>query len=351
MPRSTPRLALGCVMVMALVGCDNVRWGGVDVEIRPPDPPPSALLPPPADVDEERPPEPVETGPLLYLVERSGNQNLASLLPVAEITAEGFVALPTADETPELVARFPLERWEAGTEFLLLDRGRRAGTFVADGTARPHEESCQLRPAGAGRLELRPEALAAGVTRFLAVRKEDVGRPGLDLVPRDDPRSWSPYPGPAELRTRALAAARYTIQRAGIPWPPSIPDILRDVRGVTLPEPGEAVAASFSFGGELALGRVPPSAYGLFVVARETPGGNWTAVWSWHQMARDGKAFPNALAEGGLDPNRAPELLLEVWGEDRRWLALAGEGPEGWDLLYHDPCGDPPARGALRRWP
>jgi len=338
-----------CVILTTLPGCDNVQWGGVEVALQPPDPPPSALVAEdPSGEATEVPLLPVPTGPLLYLVERSGTGNRASLLPVAELTQEGLRPLPSPDETPDLVERFPLERWESGTEFILLDRGRRAGTLLADGTATRDERFCLARPLGSGRLELRPEAQAS--TRFLAIRKADRDHPGLRRVPGLDPGDWPAYPGQAELRTQALALARFTIQRAGVAWPPSIPEILKDQRGVTLPGGEVGLVATYVFGGELELGRVPPSGYGLFVVAAPSEGGGWTPLWIWYQMVRQGKAFPRVLAEGGLDPDRGPELLLEIFGEDRRWLALLGEDAEGWSLVYQDPCGDPPARGAARPW-
>jgi hypothetical protein len=340
-----------CVILTALPGCDNVQWGGVEFALEAPDPPPSALRATESAVDPEVSPAPLvplATGPLLYLVERQGSGNEATILPLAEFSAEGFLPLPSPDETPDMVARFPLGRWEAGTELLLLDRGRRAGTLLADGTASLDEETCQPRPLGRGRLELRPEAQSG--TRFLAVRKADLGRAGLQDVPAADLRDWPAYPSQGELRAEALTAGRFTIQRAGVPWPPSIPDILVDQRGVSLPGGETGLAATFVFGGDMALGRVPASGYGLFVLARPAEAGAWTPIWIWHQMVRDGKAFPRVLAEGGLHPDRGPELLLEVFGEDDRWLALLGEDAEGWSLLYQDPCGDPPARGAARPW-
>lgn len=338
-----------CVILTALPGCDNVQWGGVEVALQSPDPPPSALVvaDPSGDITEV-PLLPVLTGPLLYLVERSGTGTRASLLPIAEMTEGGLRALPSPDETPDLVERFPLGRWEAETEFVLLDRGRRAGTLISDGTAALDERFCQARPLGSGRLELRPDAQAS--TRFLAIRKADRWHDGLDRIPGLAPGDWPSYPAQAELRTEALALARFTIQRAGVPWPPSIPEILKDQRGVSLPGGEVGLAATYVFGGELELGRVPPSAYGLFVVARPSDTGGWTPLWIWHQMVREGKAFPRVLAEGGLNPDRAPELLLEVYGEDQRWLALVGEDADGWTLLYQDPCGDPPAPGAARPW-
>jgi hypothetical protein len=335
-----------CVILTALPGCDNVQWGGVDVVLRAPDPPPSALLPEAVEEGEVAPLLPVYTRPLLYLVERTGGQ--ATLLPIAAMDGSGFTPLPEADETPDLVERFPLDRWEAGTEFLLMDRGRRAGTLISDGTTAAHEETCQLRPIGRGSLEIRPEA--QGSTRFLAVRKADLAAAGLDALATEPVGEWPTYAGATELRNQAQAAARYTLQRAGIPWPPSIPDFTKDQRGVALADGEMGLAGSYAFGGELEIGRIPVSGYGLFVLARPSETGGWSPIWIWHQTVRQGKAFPRLVAEGGLRPNRDPELLLEVFGEDRRWLALLGEVDGEWQLLYRDPCGEDPAPGAARPW-
>ncbi len=335
-----------CVILMALSGCDNVQWGGIDVALRPPEPPPSALLPEAPAEGEEPPLLPVRTPPLLYMVERNGTA--ATLLPIAAIEGDGFAPLPRPDETPDLVERFPLERWEAGTEFLLLDRARRAGTFIADGTVRVHEETCEIRPMGAGRLELRPEAQGSG--RFLAVRKDDLVRAGLADLGMAPPGDWPTYAGATELRNQAQAVARFTLQRAGIPWPPSIPEFTKDQRGVSLAGDEVGVAGAFVFGGELEEGRVPVSGFGLFVLARPTEASGWEPIWIWHQTVRQGKAFPRLLAEGGMRPGGNPELLLEVFGEDRRWLAILGETEGEWRLLYRDPCGEDPAPGAARPW-
>ncbi len=339
-----PLFAVGLILTLA-PGCDNLHWGGVQVELRSPPAPPSALVADEEPEDEERPPEPLALGPMIYLVERSGAE--ARFVPVALWEGGEYAPIPDVGETPDLLPRFPLERWEEGTEFVLMDRGMRAGTLVSDGSVEADSTWCRARPAGRGMVELRPGAEGAQV--FLAVRKGDVG---LEAGPSSRPLVPLPHPGQGTAANRqaaALSVARFVLPRAQIPWPPSIPDILRETRSLTLEDGGEGLAASFVFGGELSVGTVAPAGYGLFALARRE-GDQWQPVWTWYQTARQGKAFPRLRAAALLRDEGEPDLLLEVLGTEARWLAVAGEREGEWGLRYQDDCGVTPASGALRGW-
>lgn len=333
-----------CVILTLVPGCDNVSWGGLDVILRPPPPPPSSLLPDTELESEERPPEPLELGPLVYLVDRSGAAG--RFLPVAEWRNGTYEALPDVGETPDLLPRFPLQRWEEGTEFVLMDRGMRAGTLISDGSVEADSTYCGIRPAGRGTVELRPGAEGGQV--FFAVRKADVESGGFS--PR--PLAVVPHPGAGTAAVRqagALSLARFIIPRADVPWPPAIPDILRDTRSFTLEDGGEALAASLVFGDDLSVGTPAVTGYGLFALGRRD-GDQWRPFWSWYQTARQGKAFPRLRAAGLLREEGEPELILEVFGTEERWLAILGEREGEWGLRYQDACGVSPATGALRGW-
>lgn len=333
------------LLTLAFVpGCDNVSWGGVDVILQPPPPPPSSLLPELEPEDEEIPPEPLELGPLVYLVDRAGATG--RFLPVAVWQGGEYEPLPDLEETPDLLPRFPLERWEAGTEFVLLDRGMRAGTLVSDGSVDADTTYCATRPVGRGTLELRPEAEGGQV--FLAVRKADVE--SSELSPRSIAMVAHPGSGDTEARRAgALSVARFIIPRAEVPWPPSIPGILQETRSFTLNDGDEAMAATWVFGGDLSVGTSAVTGYGLFALARRD-GDQWQPFWSWYQTVRQGKAFPRFRAAGLLREEGEPELLLEVFGAEARWLAILGERDGVWGLRYQDECGVAPATNALRGW-
>ena len=336
-----------CVILTALPGCDNVEWGGLEMELRAPEPPPSALVD--AEVEgesEERPPEPVELGPLVYMAEREGPR--ARLIPIAEWREGAYHPLPDEADTPDLVERFPLDRWDQGTEFVLLQRGYRAGTLIADGTAVRYEDICHVRPAGAGRIELSPDATDA--TRFLALRKADIDS---GLLPRHALRSeaLAPRIPEAQLREGALSVGRYLIPRAEIPWPPSIPDILDSQLQIGPVRGTPGLATTFVFGTDAAVGRAMQSAYAFFALAVDDAE-SWAPVWLWFQMGGDAKAVPRALAAGPVIVEDAPEIILELFGPESRGFAILGvRGENDWELLYRDDCAPAPVTGAARAWP
>lgn len=328
------------VMIIALPGCDNVAWGGIDVEFKRPAAAVAADPAPPPE-DEEDALAPLEVGPVLYLVER-GPGSEATLLPVAELRADGYVALPDPSEIPNLVERFGLDRWEAGTEFVLFHQGVRAGTLVADGSAAPDSATCQVRPRAEGRVELLPEAREART--LLALRKADL--PG--------PVASGDYPGLVDdfqIRSGTLEVARSLIPQVEAPWPPSVLEIRRHHQPFPFDEGTLGIAASFVYGDELSVGPAAPLAYGLFYLARREEG-TFRPVVSWYQRVRDsGKAFPRFLEAYDVRGVGQPDVLLEVFGEDDRWLAVLGRRGDAWEILYRDPCGAPPSPEALRTHP
>jgi len=328
------------VMIIAMSGCDNVEWAGAHVELRPP--PERAPVPERGPADPAEPVlEPLDLGPVLYLVERRGRSE-ASVIPIAELSAREYRPLPGAEDVPDVVERFPLERWDPGTEFVLLAHGARVGTLTIDGSASRDTNTCELRPASRGRLELLPEASARQT--FVAMRKEDL----------PDPLAPGGYPDiqdTPQVRAGTLNVARLLIPQVQAPWPPSIPEIRRHHAPFPLGDGSTGLAASFIYDGALEVGPAPPLAYSLFYLAREE-GGTFRPFASWYQRVREsGKAFPRLLAAHDVHGTGDPDVLLETFGEEDRWLTVLGLRDGSWGIVYQDPCGLQVPSGAIRTYP
>lgn len=326
------------VILTAATGCDNLEWGGTSVAIQPPPPPPSALEVEIEEEEEERL-DPIPLGTLLYLVEASQG-GAATLLPVAEFTPGGFESLPEPAETPDLVPRFPVDRWEEGTEFILFSQGARVGSLLSDGSSELDDRFCLARARGRGVLHLRPDAVEA--ERFLALRRDD-----LEELP--SPLAF--YPALAltdEIRNASLDAARLLIPQLNVPWPPTVLGIRRRVDAFADGEGRAALAASFVFGDNLQVGASEPTGYSLFLVSIEEEDG-FTPVTSWYRRADQGpKVVPGFLAAHDLEESGHPDLLLEFFGDEARWLGLVGRRGGASTLLYHDPCGIDPGGAGLQ---
>lgn len=327
------------LIITASAGCDNVEWGGMDIHVEPPPPSPSALEVDAEEAEEPELLEPITLSPLVYLVERTADGD-ATLLPVAQLDDGGYAPLPDPDETPDLVERFPLERWDAETEFVLFDQGVAVGRFIADGSSGLDESFCLARARGSGVLHVHPGATQR--QRFLALRRDDLP---------EAPSSLAPHPGVEvtdELRNRSLDAARTLIPRLDVPWPPSVLEIRRRMDAFTAGGSRRALAASFVFGDDLQVGTPQPTGYSLFLISAEEDD-QFRPVFSWYQEAGAGpKAFPGFLAAADLREVGEPDLLLEVFGQEARWLAVLGREGEGHRLMYQDPCGVDPVAGALQ---
>ena len=315
-----------------------MAWEGVEVELRAPPPAMGSEV----DLDDDDLDGPLELGTVLYLVEREEGSR-ATAIPIAQISGNAYHPLPAEPETPNFVERFELNRWERGSELILLADGREVGTFVTDGRSEPDHSTCLVRPRTGGYLELRLEA--SGHDRFLALERE-----GLS-----GPRRPEEMPAPFEDATfeaRAINMVERALLELEAPWPPSVPEARKEQREFTFGPRGlPALAATVVFEDELEVGAPGPLSYGLLVLGMAV-NGSYVPFMTWYQRSEEeGKALPRLVELHDLRGTNSPDLLLEVFGEAERWFALAGALGESWDLLYQDPCGVPAASGAIQSYP
>lgn len=338
---------LTLVIITALVGCDNVAFGGIQVSLRPPSTPEDAG-PDEGDMEPEEPAiEPLDLGPLLYFVQRLEGST-AVLVPVAALAEGAYEGLPDPAESPEVAERFPVARYEPGAEFTLYAQGVRAGTFVSDGTVELDTSMCLARSNAHGRIEILPEAAAQ--QRYLAVAHADaLGSSTLRATALGE---YQARVEDSPLRAAASQLAQRLIQEMDIPVPPSIPDTRRDLQPLTLATGGaRALGASFVYGDGLVVGPSTPLAYSLFFLAEEREA-RYEPVFAWyHRFDAGGKAFPRLLGAHDLMGVGAPDALFEVFGETSRWMAVLGERNGAYRLLYQDACGVPLSDGGVRTFP
>lgn len=312
------------LILIAVAGCDNVEWGGVQLAIVPP--PPSAEAP----QSELEAAERLPGGSILYYVRRDSAG--AVVVPVGATTDDGMEAIDPGADPEGFGTRFIAAFLREGSELTLFNRGRRAGTLIVDSAYVPTGNVCNRLPRATGRLEL--SGGAGQATEFLALARTQApdGR-GMPGDPEVDRRMQVLGPIMAERALRARGAQLPNWSRAGrqiFPFPTSE---ARDM----------AFTATFLVDDEMAVGN-DDEGYSLFIVyTPQAQTGYDTAYVSYRSYPQTGKAAPRAIDFLDWDRDGSPEVLLEVFGTTDRWFEAVGRTDAGWDMILQDRCGTPAA--------
>ena len=316
-------LAIAVILTVA-TGCDNVAWGGIDVELKPP--PESQRVP---DVVEEVVDDagPVNVnGPLLLAGVRDDAR--ADFVLMGELLDDGLHPFP--DPTfPEDADRLAAAT-AVGSDWVLFSEGVRVGRMTVDATA-PAPAYCGGRTQLSGVLELTPAASTA--ERFFAIPEED-GRAA-------DYGSFEAHAHTFNQRVASLNIGGDLLRRYEAPWPA---DTLRyarhDIQSFQLPgASGPSVVATFLHQDALSVGRPRQGAYALFLMA-EPVGGQYREAFDWFRSVdTEGKGAPRYFGHFDLDGDGAHEIVLDVFGADRRWFAALTRRDGEWVRAYQDACG------------
>ncbi|MDT8341768.1 MAG: hypothetical protein RQ751_09675 [Longimicrobiales bacterium] len=329
--------ALGAfLIVLALSGCDNVEWGGVEVGL---DPPPGSGDTLAASADSggaaAAPAEPtLPEGPVLYTVTRTGSNDPGRgvLRPVAAIAPDTLLSLPWTPPGEEGFTRlFVEDRLAPGREFTLFAQGFRVGTARVESVAF-EPGRCGPVPTAGVVLELLPQA--AQLTGFAALpRGRGLPREGGEF--RDHAHSY-------DQRVAGLELATEAITRSGAPWPGSVLETRADMRALPLDgDPTGAIAGTFLFQDALRVG--PPltrAAYGIFILGTGGPE-SYRMAYMDYRRVEDGKAAMRYFEQADWDEDGETEILLEVFGEQARWMAALDRRGGGWVRVFEERCAGP----------
>lgn len=310
-------------LVVGTTGCDNVFWGGADIEIVPPPPPLAELV----ETDDQAFGEfGLPRGPVVFhLVEtEQGSQ----LVPVAEIAAAGLRAVRRPQEVAAAAfeQRFRETVIPVGAQFDVFRRGARVGTFVA-------QSEGPVNRCGVPTVLGNTTVVAAAVDSedFLAFRQ------GLAPSARGE---FSPPQVTGPIRTYASIVAERLILQAGLPRPRSWQGAQRDLEPVEIMAGGHPeMAATYLVGDDLSEGPPQPEGYSVFYLADyETQRGYMPIYSEVRDYRQTGKAAPRLIDYVDWDQDEVPELLLQVFGRDRTWYEAIGQRDGEWTRLWEGQC-------------
>jgi hypothetical protein len=333
------RRAFGMAVVLILVGgagCDNVDWGGVDINIVPP-PPSAAGGPAPAAAEdgELRLPQ----GPVLYHVLFDGTR--ASMIPIGELDGDTLRGVGVPQNGAAYAHRFIAERLRSGAEFTLFRHGLRAGTFIVHEAEAITGGTCEGIPRATGPIELTSETEPA--REFLAMDRlyapTTPRRHDVSLAPDRRMQIVAPILAERLMRARQVQLPG-NWQRAMAQVQPFPSGRTRDV----------SFAATFLVGDTLGPGDAGMTgvAHSIFFIAAPSQAQTgWdTAFVRFANYPQIGKQAPRVVDFLDWTRDGEPDLLLQVFGPNMYWYEAVSRTGGRWAPIYRDPCRRPLERAA-----
>ncbi len=311
------------LMAPNLAGCDNLSWGGVQVEVREPE----FERPPSAEVlsDTLAQPVPLElpTDPVLFHVRRLDRVGRAMIEPVAEVAATGLkpVGPQRAERADEFVDEFNRRFFTPDQPYALFRGPTRVGTVYVRSPAVSGSGVCVVLRAQ-GQIELRPRADT--LSEFHAWRPGL--RSGSDTLQVPERRE--------EMLTLAQVLARRSVTegRMAGSWRFADPS---NFRALQVGAGSRGFAATFMINDSLGVGSPVDSAGAVFILADYAPAVGYfpllfQASWYGPGQKRALRWIDAVDVLGG--PER--EWLLRAYGDAGTWYELAGQQGERGVILW-----------------
>jgi hypothetical protein len=309
------------LILTALSACDNVDWGGTDIQIVPPPPAAGTIrIAPDAQSYAELG---LPTGTVLFHLVRQQDQS--RLIPVAEVAGDGLRALrrPAGVSPAAYEGRFREAVLPVGAQFDIFRRGARVGTFLVQGTG--PVTPCGI-PTATGSSTL--VAAAADVGEFLAFRR------GLSPEVRGE---YVPPQVNGSIRTYASIVAERLVLQNGLPRPRSWPGAQRDLQAIEImPGGNPEMATTYLVGDSLAVGPADERGYSVFYIADYETRRGYTPLYSEvHNYAEERKAAPRLVDHLNWDGQDGQEILIQVYGDKQSWYEMVGQNQRGqWTKMW-----------------
>ncbi|MDP9349399.1 MAG: hypothetical protein M3P24_09725 [Gemmatimonadota bacterium] len=310
-----PAGVLSFLILTALQGCDNVGWGGADVQIVPAPPPPGEAL---AVQDSQSYANMgLPSGTVLLHVVRGPGGTV--VVPVAEVSGDSLRTLrrPEKVSAQDYQSRFRQAVLEPGAQIELFRRGASVGTLNITGPG--PVTACGI-PTAVGNATT--VAAAADVGEFLGFRR------GLAPEVRGE---YTPPQIDGTIRTYSSIVAERLILQNGLPRPRSWAGAQRDLQAIEVIRGGNPeMAATYLVGDNLAQGPAQEGGYSVFYLAGYEQQSGYSPVYSEvRNYARTGKAAPRLIDYLNWDRVGGQNVLIQVYGRDRTWYEMVSQEAGG----------------------
>jgi hypothetical protein len=321
---STPRAA-ALLILTALTGCDNVKWGGASIQKI--DPPPASDVAQVHTVEEGPANLGLPTGSVLFHVMRTANGG-ARIVPVAEMAGDSLRGMrrPSGVSPEAYEQRFRQTVLSPNAQFALYRRGAPVGTFTLQQNG--PLTACGLPTAFGAATTV---AAAAAEGEFIAFRK------GLEPDVRGE---FPALAADGPIRRYASLVAERLVLQAGLPRPRSWPGALRDLQAIDVVRGGHPeMAATHLVGDSMGVGAAPEGWSVFYLASYQDRAGYVPFYQEIADYKRDGKRAPRVVDY--LNWNRTPgaEILVHVFGAREDWYEVISQTGARWSRSWQgQPC-------------
>ncbi len=321
------------LILTALSGCDNVRWGGVEVQRVPPPPAGGAKEASAGDTIRTNADVGLPRGTVVFHVVKDSTGR-ARVIPVAEISGDSLRTLrrPADAAAAEYESRFRRTVLENGAQFDLFRRGAKVGTLSVQGSG--GATACGV-PVGAGIASV--VAAAADAREFLAFRRGL----GPEVI-----GEYSPPRIDGSITTFASIVAERLVLQHGLPRPRSWQGAQRDLQAMEIAGGGNPeMAATYLVGDALRVGGAQEDGYSIFYLAAYERRNGYMPFYSEvRDYRKDGKAAPRMVDYLNWNGRGGSEVLVEVYGDSQSWYeVISSDRRNRWSRVWEGfNCGNPP---------